>query len=145
MLSCNDLGEKAHSQSCDNFLKRREDNQDVSEWVEGLLGALSDVKFRDVFHEIVAENFALDQDYRLAIATIQAQLQTQGAHVSVDETQLERYADRLIDLYVLYRMINAIGMGRYTDEIMKAEIERKFRAFTPNPNAAVKIAKPRGG
>jgi len=140
MLSCKDLGEKAHTQSCDHFLKRQGEGQETAEWSESLIGALSDVKFREVFHEIIAESFVLEQDAKLSVATVQAQLQTQGAQVSIDEMDFERHTSRIIDLYILYRLILAMGLGRYTDEIMRAEIERKFRAFTPSAGG-VKIQK----
>ena len=69
----------------------------------------------------------LEQDARVAIDTIRAQLQTQGANITLDPTRFDRQTGRLVDLYVLYRLVNAIGLSRYADRIMETEIARVFR------------------
>ncbi len=92
------------------------------------VGALPDQDYADVFHEILAESFVMEQDLRLSVDTIKAQLQTQGANIEVDSLDFNRSSSRLIDLYVLYRLTMAIGLARYSDEIMVAEIQRQFGA-----------------
>lgn len=91
------------------------------------LGALSDMKYRDIFHEVLAESFTLEQDSELALKTIQAQLQTQGAEVVLEGFAYQRYASRLAELWTLHRLILAMGLAPYLDQIMAAEIEYRFK------------------
>ena len=44
-----------------------------------------------------------------------------------DIFRFDRQTGRLVDLYVLYRLVNAIGLSRYADRIMETEIARVFR------------------
>ena len=123
--SCHDLGEKPDTPSCDRFLKSPRDGN-FPEWVQEQVGALLNVRYKDVFHEILAEGFVLEQDAKLSVATVQAQLQIQGAPVVLEGKEFERSIMRLIDIYQVYRMACAIGLGRFVDEIMSAEIKRRF-------------------
>lgn len=112
--SCQDIGERPNGVACESFRP------------EPQVGALPPEAHRDVFHEILAESFVLEQDVRLAVDTIKAQLQTQGASIDVDGKDFRSSAGRLVDLYVVYRLIMTVGLGRYADEIMAAEIQRRF-------------------
>lgn len=97
------------------------------------IGALSDINYRDIFHEILAEGFTLEQDAELALKTIQAELQTQGAEVVLEGMSYQRYASRLADLWALHRLILAMGLAPYLEEIMSTEINNRFRSPTPKP------------
>ena len=123
--ACQDLGEKPEAEACDRFMKGPRDGN-VPEWTNEQVGALLNVRYRDLFHEILAEGFVLEQDAKLAVATIQAQLQTQGALVVLEGREFERSVMRLIDLYQVYRIANVLGLGRFANEIMTAEIQRRF-------------------
>jgi len=134
--SCRDLGELAQNQTCDRFELRQVNKtprvkpklkQISPEEVEQIIGALKNESYREAFHEILVENFVLAQDSKLAIDTIQYQLQTQGANVIAPSDDFQRYADKLQDLYVLYRLANAMGLGGFVDRIMEREIANKFR------------------
>jgi hypothetical protein len=91
-----------------------------------VVGALTHQSYRDIFHEVLAENFVLEQDLRVAVDSIKAQLQAQGANIALDPKTFERQAGRLMDLYVLYRLGLVVGLGRYIDDIMRVEISRLF-------------------
>ena len=61
------------------------------------------------------------------IKQIQYELQTQGAEITLPADQFKRYTSKIVDLYVLYRLCCAMGLGAYVDEIMSQEIENKFQ------------------
>lgn len=119
-LSCRDVGEEPGSEVCDQYEKPKVDAQDY-------IGSLTQQSYREIFHEVLAEAFVLEQDMRLAVDTVKAQLQTQGANIDVEPLSFVRSAERLIDLYVTYRLGCAIGMNRYIDQIMDREIFNKFQ------------------
>lgn len=129
--TCRDVGERSENEACAQF--EVDAPESAPPTPKELVGALSRERFSDIFHEILAESFVLEQDARVAIDTIRAQLQTQGANISVDPTRFERQSGRLVDLYVLYRLINAIGLARYADRIIETEIERVWRADEKKP------------
>jgi hypothetical protein len=68
----------------------------------------------------------LEQDSKLAIKTIQVQLQTQGAQVVLDGKEFEKSIGKLIDVYQLYRLACAVGLGAFAEEIVTADIKRRF-------------------
>jgi len=123
--TCRDVGEDADNEACPQF-ENREPEHVVAE-PEAAVGALVHQNYRDIFHEMLAESFTLEQDSKLAVATIRAQLQAQGANIEMDPATFSRQSGRIVDLYVLYRLVLAMGLGRYADKIMETEIERVFR------------------
>ncbi len=135
---CVQLAEMAQNQACDHFTEKIQDAPEPvltlpkmePDQVEGYIGALTEQKYRDIFHEIIAESFVLEQDLDIAAKTIAAQLQTQGANITAPADQFKRIADKLIELYVVYRTCNAVGLGAFAGEIMTAEIARKFKVST---------------
>ncbi len=134
-LPCIEQGELAQNEACEYFREREVSNvptlprQEITpEKAKRVIGALGNESYHDIFREIIAESFTLEQDSRLAMLNVQAQLQQQGAEIVLDGDEYKRYADRLVDLYVLYRMACATGLGRWADDIVTAEISRKFGA-----------------
>jgi hypothetical protein len=129
--TCRDVGELPDSDACSQFEVDvpEPDPPKPAEFV----GALAHEQYRDIFHEVLAESFVLEQDAKIAIDTVGAQLQTQGANISLDPVKFERQTGRLVDLYVLYRLVNVIGLVRYCDDIMKTEIARVFRDSAQKP------------
>jgi hypothetical protein len=139
--SCQEDGELAQTEACKRFVAIRTQGAEPTvplevpqtpEDVESFIGALGDVKYRDIFHEILSESFVLEQDLRISIGTIRAQLQAQGAEVTVEASQFEKYATKLIDLYVLYRLTNMTGMGAFSSQIMDIAIKRMFEQPQPS-------------
>ena len=124
--TCSDLGEKPETDACDRFMSKPSEGDLYPEWVQEQVGALQNLPYRELFHEILAESFVLEQDAKLAVMGIQTQLQTQGAEVVLDEKEFDRSTSKLIDLYQTYRLICLLGLTRFRDEIMSAEIKRKF-------------------
>jgi hypothetical protein len=122
--TCRDVGEEADNEACSQFEIDEPEREPPDP--KTAVGALLDQPYREIFHEILAENFVLEQDVRIAVDTIRAQLQAQGANIAIDTTYFERQADRLVRLYVLYRMTMAVGMQQYTERIIENEIERMF-------------------
>lgn len=123
--TCRDVGEEAGNEACLQFeveAPEPEKPDPVS-----AVGALEHQDYRDIFHEVLAESFTLEQDSKLAVATVRAQLQAQGANIEMDPAAFNRQAGRLVDLYVLYRLTLSMGLGRYVDRIMETEIARVFR------------------
>lgn len=122
--SCRDRGEEHASEACLQF----EPNVSEPETLPPAeaVGALVHQHYRDIMHEILSESFVLEQDVMIAIDTIRAQLQTQGANISMDASSFRSTANKLIDLYVLYRLSCAIGLGRFADSIVQHEIGRRF-------------------
>lgn len=138
---CADLGELPQNQACDHF-KSRVEEIDTYEVLEPTpihtlkervkyLGSLTEESYRSIFHEILAENFVLAQDADLAVKTVQAQLQAQGATAIAPAEDFKRTFDKLVDLYVTYRMINAVGLSTFANEIMSVEIANKFKSHLP--------------
>jgi hypothetical protein len=134
-----DLGELAQSEACDHFTGKVIDDTPIPQLerkpispieAEKIIGALTNEEYRTIFGEVLAEGFTLEQDAQLALKNIQAQLQTQGVNIELEGNEYKRVTDRLIDLYKTYRLILAIGLARYSDEIMAQEIIRKFRVST---------------
>ena len=123
--TCRDVGETADSEACPQFEVDAPDPEPPKP--AEMIGALTHERYSDIFHEVLAESFVLEQDARVAIDTIRAQLQTQGANITLDPTRFDRQTGRLVDLYVLHRLVNAIGLSRYADRIMETEIARVFR------------------
>lgn len=123
--TCRDVGELATNDACEQFEVDAPEPKHPSP--RELVGALAHERYSDIFHEVLAESFVLEQDARIAIDTIRAQLQTQGANISLDPVRFERQTGRLVDLYVLHRLVNAMGLSRYSDRILDVEIERMFR------------------
>jgi len=132
--TCSDLGELAQNKACDNFTPRPVDEElkaavpDLTpEGVSSFVGALAHQSYRDIFKEVLSEGFVLEQDVELAMKDVQYQLQTQGANIEVDTGEYSRVASKLADLYMTYRMILAMGLAPYRQEIMSMAIQRKFR------------------
>ncbi len=135
--SCNDLGELAQSQACDQFTRRVESEEvfldlkpdplPTLKQREEYIGALKNQSYAEIFHEILAENFVLSQDAYRSMKAVQAQLQTQGAEITAQAADFDRTAQKLIDIYVTYRLACAVGLGAFVDRIMQREIENKFR------------------
>lgn len=139
--SCSDLGELAQERACDNFTTK------IPEGVPGppitpkqfvtleeraeFLGSLMDESYAVIFNEILAENFVLAQDSHLAIKTIQAQLQAQGANIDAPADDFHRTVNRILDLVVTYRIACAVGLGRFADKIVEREIDLKFAPPRP--------------
>jgi|GEM_PF-4813407 len=123
--TCADVGEEPEGDACPQF-EVDAPEPEVPE-PAAFVGALTRQSYRDIFHEVLAENFVLEQDARLAIDTVRAQLQAQGANIAMEPSSFNRQAGRLIDLYVLYRLVLAVGLSRYVDDIMRTEIVRMFR------------------
>jgi hypothetical protein len=140
--SCQDLGEKPESEICDRFMTKPKDAEKFPEWVQEQIGALANVRYKDLFHEIIAEGFVLEQDSKLAVQAIKIQLQTQGADVVLDGKEFEKSVGRLIDIYQVYRMACVIGLGSFANEIVSAEIQRRFKQY---PGTPVTLPVPSGG
>lgn len=134
--TCRDVGEEPDNEACSQF-EIEAPEASVPD-PAATIGALEYQQYRDIFHEVLAESFVLEQDARLAVDTVRAQLQTQGANVAMDPTTFNRQAGRLVDLYVLYRLVLACGLSRYVDDIMKREIDRIFRDHDA-PRVAKKV------
>jgi hypothetical protein len=122
--SCRDDGNAPETPGCPQF-SPRDDTARLADNVERV-AALTQQSYQEIFHEILAEKFVLEQDMAVATTTIEAQLQVQGANVRVDLDGVRRTAGWLIDMYATYRMTAAVGLSRFTDEIMRCEIERYF-------------------
>jgi hypothetical protein len=123
--TCRDVGEEPGNEACPQF-EVEEPEPSVPD-PPAAVGALLHQNYRDIFHEVLAESFTLEQDAKVAVDTVRAQLQAQGANISVDPASFNRQAGRLVDLYVLYRLALAVGLSRYVDRIMEMEIARIFR------------------
>lgn len=123
--TCRDVGEQPDNEACPQFEVDAPEPEPPKP--AEFVGALARERFSDIFHEILAESFVLEQDARVAVDTIRAQLQTQGANISLDSSRFDRQTGRLVDLYVLYRMINATGLARYADRIIEQEIQRVWQ------------------
>ena len=137
--TCRDVGEVADNDACAQFEVDAPEPEPPKP--AELVGALSRERFSDIFHEVLAESFVLEQDARVAVDTIRAQLQTQGVNISLDPTRFERQSGRLIDLYVLYRLVNAVGLARYSDRIIETEIARVWRDADEKKPAARRARK----
>jgi hypothetical protein len=129
--TCRDVGEAADNEACAQF--EVDAPEPAPPTPAELVGALSRERFSDMFHEILAESFVLEQDARVAVDTIRAQLQTQGANITLDPGRFERQSGRLVDLYVLYRLVNVVGLARYADRIIETEIDRMWRDADEKP------------
>jgi len=125
--SCLDLGETPENEACDRFMTKPSEAERYPEWIQEQVGALANVRYRDLFHEILAESFVLEQDSKLAGQAIKIQLQTQGAEVVFDDKEFTKSLGRLIDIYQVYRMACVVGLGAFANEIVSAEIKRKFQ------------------
>lgn len=123
--TCRDVGEEPTNEACLQFEVHAPEPEPVEP--SAAVGALTQETYRDIFHEVLAETFVLEQDARIAVDTIRAQLQTQGVNIDLEPGAFNRQAGRLVDLYMLYRLSLVIGLGRFADHIMKCEIERVFR------------------
>jgi len=118
--TCQDQGEVRTGAACPRY---------AAEIVN--VGALPVPSYREIFKEVLAESFVFEQDLKLAVDEVAAQLQAQGATVSLNERgdnypEFRVTGERLVDLYVTYRLCMALGLARYADPIMEKEIERKF-------------------
>lgn len=118
--TCQDQGEVRTAPACPRY---------APEIVN--VGALPVPSFREIFKEVLAESFVCEQDLKLAVDEVAAQLHAQGATISLNERgdnhpEFRVTGERLIDLYVVYRLCMTLGLGRYSDQIMEKEIERKF-------------------
>jgi hypothetical protein len=139
--SCSNIGELAQTRACDNFTTKIPDGVEgpmitPKEFVtleerKGFLGALMDEPYAVIFNEILAENFVLAQDAHLAIKTVQAQLQAQGAAIDAPAADFHRTVTRILDLVVTYRIACAVGLGRFADKIVEREIDIKFAPPRP--------------
>ena len=138
--TCRDVGERAENDACPQFEVDAPEPEPPNP--REFVGALTHQRYSDIFHEVLAESFVLEQDKQIATDTIRAQLQTQGANISLDSTRFDRVSGRLVDLYVLYRLTMAMGLSRYADRIMETEIARVFRdvdEHVPKKTAKVKL------
>lgn len=133
--TCRDVGEEPTNDACAQFEIDAPEPEPVEP--KAAIGALTRESYRDIFHEVLAETFVLEQDAQIAVDTIRAQLQTQGVNIALEPAAFTRQAGRLIDLYVLYRLTLAIGLGRFTDQIITREIERVFRDREEKPRKSV--------
>lgn len=122
--TCRDVGEEATNEACSQFEVMTPETQVPDP--PGTVGALLHQEYRTIFHEILAESFVLEQDAKLAVDTVRAQLQAQGANIAMDPASFNRQCSRVVDLYVLYRLVLASGLSRYVDRIMEQEISRVF-------------------
>lgn len=131
---CSELGEVASNAACDRFTEFVYEHDPPPELkklsskeLEGVLGALCGQKYHEIFGEIIAEEFVLDQNLDHALKKPSAQLQQQGASITADFGDLKRTANKMISLYRTYRLATALGLGAFVDQIMTAEIEKNFR------------------
>lgn len=127
---CSDTEHPAAS-TCDQFEPLVSETPEVPP--REAVGELANEHYRDVFHTIVAESFVVEQDARLTIDTIRAQLQAQGAEVVVESAYFERVVQRLTNLTLLYRLCLATGLGRFADQIVGAEITSMFTRKPDGP------------
>jgi hypothetical protein len=146
---CADLGELAQSESCDNFVEKLIDKpapalprKPVTPVEAGnIIGALMHEEYRTIFGEVIAEGFVLEQDADLALKNIRAQLETQGANIALEGNEYKRIADKLIYLYKTYRLILAVGLGRYADEIMAQEIANRYKVHDDSKPQKLVLAR----
>ena len=142
MQSCENRGELAQNAICNNFRHKDEPEAEgeilhkialppEAQKTADAVGALAKGDYKKVFHEILAESFVLEQDANAALEGARAQLQVTGARVQLDGTAYRKYADRLVELWTLHRIVMATGMGHYADVIMQREIENRFPPPTP--------------
>lgn len=122
--TCRDLGEEPSSEACSQFEIDAPTPDPPSP--EAAIGALMSQNYRDIFHEILAESFTLEQDLHISVDTVRAQLQAQGANISAMPAQFNRVAGKLVDLYVLYRLALAVGLGRFADTLVGVAINKSF-------------------
>lgn len=134
--TCRDVGEEAANEACSQF-EVMEPERSVPD-PDATIGALTHQEYRTIFHEVLAESFVLEQDARLAVDTVRAQLQAQGANIAMEPASFNRQCSRVIDLYVLYRLVLATGLSRYVDRIMDQEIVRVF-SDQPERKAKAKV------
>jgi len=123
--TCRDVGEEAGNDACPQFEVATPEPTEPDP--VAAVGALQHQNYRDIFHEVLAESFTLEQDAKLSVATVRAQLQAQGANIEMDPAAFNRQSGRIVDLYVLYRLVLSMGLSRYVDKIMETEIDRVFR------------------
>lgn len=113
--SCQDLGETEDNNACPSFLN-----------VPARVASLGQEHYRDVFHEIISEQFVLEQDLSVAVDTVKAQLQAQGALITMEDGFIKRASSKLIDTVIMYRLSLAVGLGRFVDQIMSHHIDSTF-------------------
>lgn len=71
-------------------------------------------------------------------------IREEGLSIETDPEMLGR-VDLLFELRFLRKMIHAVGLSGYEQEIMQYEIENRFRKISGNPGIGPVVTRLRGG
>ena len=144
--SCSQLATAASDSACGDFQSSKDSEAETPEislkrsQVELASSEPNPVSQRENLFNTITDIFLMEQDVTLVLEKIKDEIAKQGYSLPFNGNKVEMFADKLSDLYLLYRMTLSMGMGGYLDEIMKLRIEMHFsdkRKYNPDP-----VAKP---
>lgn len=122
--TCEELGEKLSNPACDRFKDKSSEALAPIVPLERL--KLEDPEYKETFMSIFAEIFAMLKDGELASKNVYMLLQQQGVEAELDPTEFQRYQSKLSSLYLLHQLCLTMGLATYTEDVVKAEVQRLF-------------------
>ena len=128
-FSCAELFQKEDSVVCGDFKINKDDVKvsPITQVEQDLELEKQHFTYQADYFDIIKQDFVQSQDLHIVINKIRDELDIQGINVPFNDSTIKRYQQKLSDLALLQRLILVNGMGPYIDDIMKLEIEKKFK------------------
>ena len=89
--------------------------------------------------DVLVENCEAEKEWHGALQAFLAHIQQEGLEIEAPVKSIQELGGKLFELRFLLKMIHATGLGKYEEQILSLEIERRWRpAATPPPTSVRK-------
>ena len=85
--------------------------------------------------DVLVENCEAEKEWHLALTAFLTYIQQNGLEIEAPTKMMQEVGSKLFELRFLLKMIHAAGLGKYEEQILGLEIEKKWRAVGGNPPA----------
>ncbi len=106
-----------------------------------ILTSTGHVKSGEYIKDVLVENCEAQMEWHEGLSTFLNHIKEQGLQIEAPVENMQKLSDNLFRLRFLMKMIHAVGLGRYEEQILGLEIEKQWGRIPTVPPAAPTVPR----
>jgi len=102
------------------------------------LNSAQHAKMGEYLKDVLVENCEAEREFYNALDYFLREIKSAAEPIHVPADDIQKLSGKLFELRFLMKMVHAVGLGRYEEQIMELEIRKRWPVLGAAPAAPVK-------
>ena len=121
-------------------MKKIEDIKFYYDTAQDILAHTEHTRAGEYVKDVLVENCEAEKEWHLALMAFLTHIQQNGLEIEAPTKLMQEVGSKLFELRFLMKMIHAAGLGKYEEQILTLEIEKKWKV-TGTPSSPLLRSK----